>query len=102
MIHVVAYLQVDPAKREAFLARFAELKPLVEAEDGCLEYGAAVDATTGSEAQQPVGDDHVVVVEKWESVEALEKHLAAPHMEEFRAAVADMLRGVKLSILSPA
>ena len=36
MIHVVATLRIDPAKREEFLAVFAELTPLVLAENGCL------------------------------------------------------------------
>ena len=79
MIHVVATLKIDPAQREAFLAEFAALTPLVLAEDGCLEYGATVDEPTPIEVQELAGEDAVVVIEKWESVPALEAHLAARH-----------------------
>lgn len=102
MIHVVATLKVDPTRRGEFLAAFAELAPLVHAEDGCVEYGAAIDVPTSLPVQQMAGDDAVVVVEKWESVAALEAHLAAPHMVDFREKTADMLRGVSLLALQPA
>ncbi|MEQ8849687.1 putative quinol monooxygenase [Botrimarina sp.] len=102
MIHVVATLRVDPQRRAEFLAVFTDLTPKVQAEKGCLEYGAAIDKRTAIEAQELAGDDAVVVIEKWESVEALEAHLAAPHMAEFREHTADMLRGVSLRVLRPA
>ncbi len=102
MIHVVATLTVDPARRDEFLAAFAELTPDVLAEDGCLEYGAAIDQPTPIDVQELAGEDAVVVVEKWESVEKLEAHLAAPHMAAFREKTADMARGVTLRVLKPA
>lgn len=102
MIHVIATLTVDPARREEFLQAFRALTPEVLAEEGCLEYGAAVDITTSLEVQELAGDDAVVVVEKWESVQALETHLAAPHMHAFREKTSDMLRGVTLRALQPA
>ena len=41
------------------------------------------------------------MLEKWESTEALEQHLLAPHMLEFRTQVKDMIKAVSLQILSP-
>lgn len=102
MIHVIATLKVDPARRSELLAAFAELTPEVLAEDGCIEYGAAVDTPTPLDVQQAVGDDAVVVVEKWESVAALEAHLAAPHMAAFREKTADLVKGLSLMALEPA
>lgn len=102
MIHVIATLKVDPARRDEFLSVFKALTPTVLAEEGCLEYGAAVDTPTPIDVQQQAGEDAVVVVEKWESVQALEAHLAAPHMDAFREQTADMLRGVTLLALEPA
>lgn len=101
MIHVVAKLTVDPARRAEFLQAFLELTPTVLAEEGCLEYGAAIDEPTPIAVQELAGDDAVVVIEKWESVAALEAHLAAPHMEAFREQTADMLKGVTLQVLKP-
>ena len=52
--------------------------------------------------QGPARDDIVVVVEKWESVAALEAHLIAPHMMEYRPKVKDFVKKVYLQILTPA
>jgi quinol monooxygenase YgiN len=52
--------------------------------------------------QGPSRDDVVVVVEKWESIPALEAHLIAPHMMEYRPKVKDFVKRVSLQILSPA
>lgn len=102
MIHVLATLRVDPARRDEFLASFARLRPAVLAETGCLEYGAAIDQPTPIDAQEAAGDDAVVVIEKWESVAALEAHLVAPHMEAWREEIGGMLTGVALQVLQPA
>lgn len=99
MIHVVAKITVDPARREEFLAAFAELTPLVLAEQGCIEYGAAIDLPTSIPPQELAGEDAVMVIEKWESVPMLEAHLAAPHMATFREKVGDSMRGVTLQVL---
>ena len=47
-------------------------------------------------------DNVVTVVEKWASVEALEAHLMAPHMLEYRKRVKPMVVGTSLEILEPA
>jgi quinol monooxygenase YgiN len=84
------------------LAKFHDLMPKVHAEEGCIEYGPTIDVETEFPPQQRVGDDAVVVVEKWESVEALEAHLMAPHMLEYREAVKDIVSDVSLLVLQPA
>ncbi|MEM8866576.1 MAG: putative quinol monooxygenase [Planctomycetota bacterium] len=101
MIHVIATLKVDPARRAEFLTAFRELTPKVLAEEGCLQYVAATDTPTSIAAQQLAGEDTVMVVEKWSSVAALEAHLDAPHMHAFREQSAEMTRGVTLQVLKP-
>jgi quinol monooxygenase YgiN len=76
--------------------------PHVLAEAGCIEYGPAVDLTTTLAIQEPVRDDVVIVVEKWESVEALYAHTRAPHMAEYRESVKDFVVSVGLQVLTPA
>jgi quinol monooxygenase YgiN len=44
----------------------------------------------------------VTVVEKWESIEALEAHLIAPHMIEHRKGVKGLVKETSLRILAPA
>jgi quinol monooxygenase YgiN len=102
MLHVLATIEVAEGKRTAFLAEFHKLVPLVRAEEGCIEYGAAVDVPTAIPVQSPVRDDVVMVVEKWTTLDALIAHLAAPHMAEYRQRVAGLVRKVSLQILQPA
>lgn len=101
MIHVIAALSTAPGKRHELISAFKQLAPQVHAEHGCIEYGTAVDVATSIAAQGPLRDDVVTVVEKWESVEALEAHLAAPHMEEFRSSMSEVITGISLQILEP-
>jgi quinol monooxygenase YgiN len=101
MLHVLATITLQPGAREQFLSEFLAIVPEVRAEDGCVEYGAAVDRPTGLAAQPPVRDDVVVVVEKWRDLPALQAHLAAPHMTAYRERVKDLVTTVELQVLEP-
>jgi quinol monooxygenase YgiN len=102
MIHVIATIETAPGRRDDFLAAFQELVPDVRAEQGCIEYGPAVDLAT-SIADQPAARENVVtVIEKWASVEVLRKHLEAPHMLRYRRTVKDIVLGVSIRVLEPA
>ena len=102
MIHVIATIEVKPGKRDAFLAEFHRVMPLVRAEAGCLEYGPTVDVASGIGAQGPLRDNVAVIVEKWESLAALQAHLQAPHMAEYRVRVKELVVYVQLQVLQPA
>lgn len=102
MIHVIATVEVVPGQRGEFLAAFRANVPNVLAEDGCLEYGPAVDLATDIGAQIPPRDHVVTIVEKWRDLAALKAHLSAPHMMTYRAKVKDLVTGVTLQILDPA
>jgi quinol monooxygenase YgiN len=102
MIHVIATIEVVRGRRDDFLAVLRELVPKVLAEEGCLEYGPWLDLPTSVPAQPEARQQVVTVVEKWESIEALEAHLMAPHMREFRQQTEPMRVGVSLQILEPA
>ena len=102
MVHVFATITTAEGQREAFLNEFRALVPTVLAEQGCIDYGPAVDADSGIENQDHLGPNVVAVVEQWESVDALQAHLAAPHMNEFRSRVADLVTGIQLNVLKPA
>lgn len=101
VIHVIATIQLNAGTRGAFLEEFHKLVPLVRAEDGCIEYGPTVDEPTALKVQELAGEDAVVVVEKWDSVAALEAHTKAPHMNDYRERVANLVRSVQLLILKP-
>lgn len=57
---------LDPGEREAFLEASKEGMEASRAEEGCLEYVFAAD---------PVDPARVVLSERWESMELLQKHL---------------------------
>jgi quinol monooxygenase YgiN len=102
MIYVMASVEVKPGMRDAFLAEFRKNMPNVHAEKGCIEYGPTVDLATDIKAQIPLREHVVTIVEKWESLEALMAHLAAPHMAEYRTKVKDIVLGTSLQVLRPA
>lgn len=102
LIHVIAALTTAPGKRDQLVAAFKELAPKVHAEQGCIEYGTAIDVATPIGAQQSLRDNVLIVLEKWESIPTLEAHLAAPHMEDFRNAMSEVITDISLQILSPA
>lgn len=101
MIHVIATIELNPDRREAFLAEFRKIIAPVRAEAGCLDYGPTVDAASGLPVQGPIREDVVTVVERWQSLEHLKAHLVAPHMVEYRPKVKDFVKSVKLQILEP-
>jgi quinol monooxygenase YgiN len=101
MIHVIAVITAKPGMREEVLQAFRANVPAVRAEKGCIEYGAAVDAEPPLKIQTAFGADTFVVVEKWESLDALKAHAVAPHMAAYAAKTKDMLASRAIHILSP-
>ena len=102
MIHVVAVITAKPGRRQQVLDAFHANVPACRAEKGCIEYGGAVDAENALAFQTKWGPDTFLVIEKWESMEALKAHAAAPHMAAYGAKVKDLLASRTVHILSPA
>jgi quinol monooxygenase YgiN len=102
MIHVIAIITAKPGKREEILEAFRANVPAVHAEEGCIEYGPAVDAADAGPIQTPMGEDTFVVIEKWESLAHLQAHAKAPHMAAYAARVKDLIAARVVHVLSPA
>lgn len=102
LIVVLATIELQPGRRDDFLAEFRQIVPLVRKEAGCLEYFPAIEQATALHAHGPLGQDTVIVCEKWESLEALEAHLIAPHMIQYRPKVKDFVKKTSLQVLTPA
>lgn len=101
MIHVIASISIKPEHMEEFIKIFKANVPAVLAEEGCLGYEPALDLPTGLPIQQK--DEGVVtIVEKWESLEALQAHLQAPHMKAYKEKTEDMVIDLSVKILKPA
>ena len=101
MIHVLAIITTKPGQRDTVLQAFRANVPAVHNEKGCIEYGAAIDAEGLGSIQTKFGPDTFVVVEKWESVDALKAHAAAPHMAAYGAKTKEMIASRVIHVLSP-
>ncbi len=102
MIHVIAIITAKPGQRAHILEAFRANMPAVRAEAGCLEYGPAIDAEGMGRIQTPFGPDTFVVIEKWESREALAAHAAAPHMAAYAAKTKEWIASRVIHVLEPA
>ena len=102
MIHVIAIITAKPGKRDEILRHFRANVPAVRAEKGCIEYGAAVDAENALKFQTKWGPETFLVVEKWESMEALQAHAAAPHMAAYGASTKELIASRVIHVMSPA
>jgi quinol monooxygenase YgiN len=102
MIHVVAVIKAKPGMRADILSEFHANRPNVLAEDGCIEYGPAVDAEGAGAIQTPFGPDSFVVIEKWASLDALKAHGASAHMATYAARTRDKIAERVIHVLAPA
>lgn len=102
MIYVIAEVELVTGSRDEFLTHFQANVPNVLAEDGCLEYAPTIDLQTELAAQPPARVNYVTVMEKWESLSALQAHLVAPHMATYREKVQGMVVKTTLRVLHPA
>ena len=102
MIHVLAIITAKPGQREALLAEVRANLPAVHAEKGCHEYQPVVDAAGMGAFQTPIGPDAFVMIEKWETLDDLKAHAAAPHMATYAARTKDLVASRVIHVLNPA
>lgn len=100
-VHVVAIITAKTGMRDRLLEAFHANMPAVHAETGCIEYQATIDSEGAGSLQTKFGEDTFVVVEKWESLDALKAHAAAPHMASYAAKTKDMIADRVIHVLSP-
>jgi quinol monooxygenase YgiN len=102
VIHVIAIITAKPGMRGAILAAFHANMPAVHAEQGCIEYGPATDAEGIGPMQTKLGPDAFVVIEKWDSADALKAHAASAHMAAYGAKTREMIASRAIHVLAPA
>ena len=99
MIHVLAIITAKPGMREAILKEFRANMPAVHADRAA---SSTVRRSTPTGFPTKFGDDTFVVIEKWESPEALKAHAASPHMAAYGAKTREMVASRVIHVLSPA
>ncbi|WP_425918614.1 putative quinol monooxygenase [Acinetobacter sp. TSRC1-2] len=84
--------------RENMLNAFRTITLAVLQEDGCYGYELLVDHESDANYQTKVPDS-ITMLEHWESVEHLNKHLQTPHMKAYQQQVQDYVLDVKIRIM---
>jgi quinol monooxygenase YgiN len=102
MICVIATIQVAAGRRQELIELFRPLVPKVRAEQGNIDYTAMIDTRSGLSAQDPLRDNALVIVEKWESIAALNAHLKTLHMAEYFQKAEELQLSMGLQVLEPA
>ena len=82
MVYLVVSVRVKEGKLQEFLGLFKSVALKVREEKGCVQYVSTVDLETGMPPQS-LDKSIVTILEKWESMDALQAHLAAPHMTDY-------------------
>ena len=86
MLVLTAFIEVDPANREAIRAALAAVIEATRAEEGCDDYGCYEDT------QQP---GRYVFVERWRDRAALDRHIKTPHMAEWMKAAGPKMKSAR-------
>lgn len=84
MVHVFAIYQAHPGMRSKVFEFLRANTPAVEAEPGCIEYFASIDARHAPGLQTPIGEDGFIVYERWADMDAFHAHANAPHVITYR------------------
>lgn len=100
MLNIVAIITTKPGMRDEVLKAFNANVPAVLAENGCIEYAAAVDADGMGGFQAKLGEDTFAVIEKWESKDALMAHAVSDHMKAYGKQTKDMVADKAIHILT--
>lgn len=80
---VAGWMDYDPADRDAALRAFSAVVAVSREEPGCIDYAFTPD---------PDLPGRVRVFEHWVNDAALTEHLTLPHVQNLRAAIADLTR----------
>ncbi len=83
MVYVVVSVRVKEDKLKDYIDLLKGAATTVRKEKGCIQYAPTVDLETGGVLPQTMDKNTVMLLEKWESMEALKAHLATPHMAEY-------------------
>jgi quinol monooxygenase YgiN len=90
MVQLLVTVTTHPGGVADYVAAFHTLAPRVRLEEGCIEYDIYVDSTD-SRFDNEVRADTVVLCEKWETIDALQRHTRdSVALAEFRRQVKDI------------
>ena len=98
MINVIASICVKTGTLSDYLEILKTNISAVRKEKGCVEYVPMVDIDAKL-PPQVFNKNVVIILEKWESLEALHAHLGSTHMLDYRERVKNMVESVVVKVL---
>jgi quinol monooxygenase YgiN len=108
MIHVVVNVELAPGLRDIYLQMIQGYMAECRNEAGCLGYEAAIPLPTpGGVADWSPADSTgpsenvVMLLTKWASIAAYERHFDEPHVRQCTESVRHIVRGVDIQVLQP-
>lgn len=95
MVYVVVTMQIKKGRVDEFLKMAEELSGFIVKEPGCLAFDFTREVKSPLGIQEPIDPDRVTLIERWESMEALEVHTQPsaspdPRKQELSQAMGDM------------
>jgi quinol monooxygenase YgiN len=84
MVKLIARLHAQSGQADVVAAALLDLVSPSRAEAGCILYDAC---------RSQSDPDELLVLEEWESQEALDTHMATPHFQAFAARIGGALAG---------
>ena len=102
MVQLVVTVTTRPGRVAEYVAAFRALAPQVRLEEGCIEYDIYRDSSD-ARFDNEVRPDTVVLCEKWESIEALQRHTRdSAALSEFRRLIKEIKLESRYRLLTPA
>ena len=82
MLLVIGRVSCEPERREELIGLLRRMQEDSRREEGCLRYGffAAVE-----------DENSYIAVEEWTDREALDRHFAEPHLQEFTGRLLELI-----------
>jgi quinol monooxygenase YgiN len=80
-VTVLVLARAKPGRGDEGVAAYRALAAATHEEEGCLLFAVH---------RVPADPDRIVLIERWESRERLDAHLAAPHLVAFREGSVDV------------
>lgn len=101
MIHLIITVKIRAGRVAEYVAAFAAMAADVRLEAGCLDYNIYRDSTD-PRFDNEARPDTVVICEKWESIDALQRHTRhSTALDEFRQAVKEIKLESTYLLLTP-
>ncbi len=92
MIYVVAEVRLKPGMADKAVAAARKVVAETVKEDGCIFYDMHRSVNVA---------DKIVVVERWASRDALDRHMHTPHLKAWREAGKEFVLERKVEIITP-